>query len=81
MKIMMVSEAVFSDGIRIANNIERERKQAGYKSAEDAARAFGVSRPTYSKFESAEEVKKRSIEELEQLAYLFGCPIERFFME
>ena len=81
MKIMLVSEAMFNDGVKIASNIEHERKKAGYKSAEDAARAFGVSRPTYAKFESAEDVKKRSIEELEQLAYLFGCSIERFFME
>ena len=81
MKIMLVASAAFDNAEKIASNIEHERKKAGYESASDAARAFGVSRPTYSKFENAKEVKKRTIEELEKLAYMFGCPVERFFME
>lgn len=65
----------------ITANISRERKRAGYHSKGAAAVAFKVSRPTYDKFERPEKIGKATLEELEKLADLYGCPLERFFMD
>ncbi len=80
MKIAITTEATF-DKSKIAANIRSERQRAGYSSTAEAAKAFGVSRPTYCKYEDARTVGDISIKKLQDLAELFGCPVERFFMD
>lgn len=65
----------------ITANISRERKRAGFHSKGAAAIALGVSRPTYDKFERPKRIGKATLDELEKLADLYGCPVERFFMD
>ena len=65
----------------ITANISRERKRAGFHSKGAAAMALGISRPTYDKFERPEKLGFATLSELEKLANLYGCPVERFFMD
>jgi len=72
----MVSSSAFQIQAKKLGVLIKDARLASEKSAEDCAKAMGVTQPEYEAFEQGE--KAPSLPELEALGFFLDLPVEHF---